>query len=141
MLIVNNVAPGAPGMAGDDATITIPVASVSLADGEAIKAALAQPATVSVRMASLAAVQRDGALDNTLIAHEWGHYLSNRLVGNANGINANQAAGMGEGWADFNALLLLVKESDRNLAANANFSGAYPENAFPLAAPISRPMH
>src|SRR6185295_940539 len=75
-LIVNNVSPGAPGMAGSDPTIVIPIVSVSLADGNAIKAALAQPATVTLRMARLPAVQREGALDNSLIAHEWGHYLS-----------------------------------------------------------------
>ena len=34
---------------------------------------------------------------------------------------------MGEGWADFHALLLLVKEADRALAANADFSGTYAE--------------
>ncbi|MEO8751234.1 MAG: M36 family metallopeptidase [Casimicrobiaceae bacterium] len=139
VLILNNVSPGAPTMGGDDATITIPSVSVSLADGTAIKAALAQPATVSLRMARMAAPQRDGALDNTLIAHEWGHYISNRLVGNSNGLNANQANGMGEGWADFNAMLLLVKESDRGLAANTNFSGTYPVTAFPLAGPDFAP--
>ena len=55
VLIVNNVAPGAPGMAGTDATITIPVVSVSLADGAAIKAQLALPAAVSLRLARQAA--------------------------------------------------------------------------------------
>jgi len=139
VLILNNVAPGAPGMAGSDATIAIPVVSVSLADGNAIKAALAAPSTVTLRMARLPAAQRDGALDNTLIAHEWGHYLSNRLIGNSNGLNANQAGGLGEGWSDFNALLLLVKESDRALAANANFDGAYPVTAYPLSGPDFAP--
>ena len=117
VLIVNNVAPGAPGMAGTDATITIPVVSVSLADGAAIKAQLALPAAVSLRIARQGGVQREGALDNTLIAHEWGHYISNRLVANSNGLVAQQARGMGEGWADFHALLLLVKEGDRALPA------------------------
>ena len=56
--------------------------------------------------------RRDGAIDNAIVAHEWGHYLSNRLVGNANGLNANQSRGMGEGWSDFHALLLLVKAAD-----------------------------
>jgi hypothetical protein len=139
VVIVNNVTPGAPGMSGTDAAITIPVVSVSLADGSAIKAALAPPVTVNLRMARLPAVQREGSIDNSLIAHEWGHYLSNRLVGNSNGINANQAGGLGEGWSDFNALLLLVKESDRALPANASFSGVYPENAYPLSGPDFAP--
>src|SRR4030095_487452 len=58
VLILNNVAPGAPGMAGSDATITIPTVSISLADGNAIKAALAA-STVSLRMARMAGGQRD----------------------------------------------------------------------------------
>ncbi len=70
--------------------------------------------------------EREGALDNTLIAHEWGHYISNRLVANVERARPrNQARGMGEGWADFHALLLLVKEADRALPGNAAFNGAY----------------
>ncbi|MCC6194736.1 MAG: M36 family metallopeptidase [Burkholderiales bacterium] len=132
IVIANNVAPGAPGMAGTDATVTIPVISVSLADGTAIKAELAKPAAVTARLARLAEQPRDGALDNTVIAHEWGHYLSDRLVANASGIAANQARGLGEGWSDFVAMLLLVKEADRNLPANADFGGAYPITPYPV---------
>jgi PA domain-containing protein len=40
VLIANNVAGAAPGLAGADPTVTIPVASVSQADGNAIKTAL-----------------------------------------------------------------------------------------------------
>ena len=138
VLIVNNVA-GGIAMAGDDPSIVIPVLSVSLADGDAIKAQLAIPAAVSVRVARRASGPRDGALDNTLIAHEWGHYISNRLVGDANGLTATQARGMGEGFADFHALLLLVKESDRSLPANAGFNGTYAETAFPLSGPDFAP--
>ena len=75
----------------------------------------------------------------SVIAHEWGHYLSNRLIADSNGLNANQAAGLGEGWSDFTALLLLVKESDRSLAANTDFNGAYPEYAYPLSGPDFAP--
>jgi hypothetical protein len=134
VLILNNAA-GGISMAGDDPTIGIPVLAVSLTDGNAIKAQLAIPTPVSVRLARQSAVQRDGALDNSLIAHEWGHYISNRLIADANGLVANQAQGLGEGWADFHALLLLVKEGDRLLPANANFNGTYAETAFPLAGP------
>jgi hypothetical protein len=139
VLIVNNIAPGAPGMAGTDATVTIPVVSVSLADGAAIRAQLALPAAVSLRMARQGGVQREGSLDNSLIAHEWGHYISNRLVANSNGLVAQQARGLGEGWADFHALLLLVKESDRALPNNAAFNGTYAENAYPLTGPDFAP--
>jgi large repetitive protein len=134
VLILNN-AGGGISMAGDDPTITIPVLAVSLIDGIAIKGQLAIPATVTVRLARLVSVPRDGALDNSLIAHEWGHYISNRLVRNANGLVATQSRGLGEGFADFHALLLLVKEADRTLPANAAFGGTYAETAYAQSGP------
>ncbi len=137
VLIVNNVAPGAPGMAGDDASITIPVLSISLADGNAIKAQLAQG--VAMRLARRSALPRDGSFDNTVVAHEWGHYLTNRLVGNSNGLNAAQGRGMGEGWSDFIAMLLVVKEEDRNVPANAGFNGTYPDTPYPHGGPDFAP--
>jgi hypothetical protein len=50
---------------------------------------------------------RDGALDSQVIVHELTHGVSNRLHGNASGLNTNMARGMGEGWSDFYALALL----------------------------------
>src|SRR5262249_7140886 len=47
---------------------------------------------------------RDSDLDNGVIIHEFGHGVSNRLTGNANGLNAIQSRGMGEGWSDWWAL-------------------------------------
>ena len=91
-------------------------------------------------MARQAGVQRDGALDNTLIAHEWGHYISNRLVAQRQRPRRpTRREGMGEGWADFHALLLLVKEADRTLPANADFDGTYASNAYPLGGPDFAP--
>ncbi len=125
-VIVANIVAGAPtAMGGTDATITIPSQQISQSDGAAIKAQLALPAVVTARMARVVGVNRDGTLDNGVIAHEWGHYISNRLVGNANGLSTNLAAGMGEGWADFHALLLLAKASDASILSNANFAGTY----------------
>ncbi len=137
VLIVNNVSPGAPGMSGDDATITIPVLSISLDDGDAIKAAL--PQGVVMRLARQSALPRDGAFDNTVVAHEWGHYLSNRLVGNANGLVAKQASGMGEGWSDFVSMLLFVKEEDRHAGGATNFGGTYPITPYPDGGPDFAP--
>ena len=39
--------------------------------------------------------------------HEWGHIMSNRLVGNGVGLSNNQGGSMGEGWSDFYALSML----------------------------------
>ncbi len=50
---------------------------------------------------------RDGALDASLVLHELTHGLSNRLIGDANGLVWDVGGGMGEGWSDFYALSLL----------------------------------
>ncbi len=52
-------------------------------------------------------IDRDGALDAEVFLHEATHGVSNRLIGNAAGINWDPARGMGEGWSDFVALSLL----------------------------------
>ncbi len=54
----------------------------------------------------------DGSLDQTVILHELTHGVSNRLIGNGLGLGGFQARGMGEGWSDYLALVLLRKESD-----------------------------
>ena len=134
VVIVNNVT-GAPIAMGDDATVptvvTIPSVMLTQADGNALKGQLPSPG-VTLTMSSTAGADRDGTIDNTIVAHEWGHYISNRLVVNANGLNTNMADGMGEGWADFHALLLLVKGSDALLPANANFNGLYTIGAYSI---------
>jgi hypothetical protein len=46
---------------------------------------------------------------------------------------------MGEGWADFVALLMFVKEEDRNRPSNANFGGTYGVTPYPLGGPDYAP--
>lgn len=62
---------------------------------------------------------RDSDLDNATIFHEWCHGLTNRLVGNANGLNGFQSGAMGEGWSDFCALVMLAQPTD-------DIHGVYP---------------
>ena len=50
-----------------------------------------------------------------MVAHEWGHYISDRLIGNGNGLNSRQAKGLGEGWGDFHGLLLTIQNGSMNL--------------------------
>ncbi len=104
--------------------ITIPVYQLSTPDGDAVRAAFAA-GTVNARMQRLAAIDRDGTVDNQIMAHEWGHYISNRLVGNANGLTSSMSRGLGEGWADFHALLLTVKQEDTAVSYNASYNGVY----------------
>ena len=44
--------------------------------------------------------------------HEMGHYITNRLVGNANGLTNLQGKAMGEGWGDFFAVCMTSKITD-----------------------------
>src|SRR5262249_15237258 len=85
-IIIEDNAPATnpPGMGGVQAGITIPVLSVTQAVGESFKTALnSNPVTLTMlRVPSLA---RDGTIDNQIVAHEWGHFISNRLIGNASG--------------------------------------------------------
>jgi ELWxxDGT repeat protein len=55
---------------------------------------------------------RDSDFDDEIIVHEYGHGVSNRLVGGGVLISALQTAGMGEGWSDFLALALLSQSGD-----------------------------
>ncbi|HEV2762260.1 MAG TPA: M36 family metallopeptidase, partial [Pyrinomonadaceae bacterium] len=50
---------------------------------------------------------RSSGLDQEIIIHELTHGLSNRLHGNASGLNFAQGGGMGEGWGDFMARTML----------------------------------
>lgn len=125
MILANNVTPGSVYMPGVDPSIVIPSLSCSLASGNSIKSALAGGG-VSITMERTQPQGRDGTLDNAIVAHEWGHYISNRLIGDANGLDNLQGVGMGEGWGDFHALMIIVREEDMTLPNNANFEGVYP---------------
>jgi uncharacterized repeat protein (TIGR01451 family)/fimbrial isopeptide formation D2 family protein len=59
-------------------------------------------------------IDRDGDLDAEVSMHEMTHGTSNRLVGNAAGLNWDPAGGMGEGWSDFVALSLLNNSNADN---------------------------
>ena len=56
----------------------------------------------------------DSDFDNMIIAHEYGHGISNRLVGGASNVdclfNAEQ---MGEGWSDWFGLMLTMLPGDQ----------------------------
>ena len=116
-----------PAMGGTAAASTIPVLSVNMATGNAIKAQIRrrrhrddEPRDVQV--------SRDGTIDNRIVAHEWGHYITNRLIGDGAGLSNNMGNGMGEGWADFHALLMAVRAAE-------NFAGATASAATPCRTP------
>ncbi|KAJ2487740.1 hypothetical protein EV174_000343 [Coemansia sp. RSA 2320] len=58
---------------------------------------------------------RDGDLEQDIVAHEFTHGISNRLTGgpaNTDCLNDNESGGMGEGWSDAVANLLRLKKTD-----------------------------
>ncbi len=135
VIIVNNVVANTPpGLAADGTitTVTLPVLSVTQADGTTLETNLAAGA-VTLTMSRTAITRRAGALDNTVVGHEWGHYLSNRLISNAAGLGNQQGRSLGEGWADFVSLLLMVREAD--LQVNANWAGVYATAAYSQMGP------
>ncbi|QBY03371.1 hypothetical protein E2K93_02835 [Thalassotalea sp. HSM 43] len=74
--------------------------------------------------------QNHSAFDTSIVAHEWGHYLTNRLIHNAWGLMQWQGASLGEGWSDFVALMLMLKEEDRHIVGNEQFAGHIPMSTF-----------
>lgn len=129
-VIVNNVAGSPISMASDNVTtVSIPAMMISLDDGNAVKAS-ASP--VSVHMQRNPAVDLDGTIDEGIIAHEFFHYVSNRLVGNGSGLSSNQGKGMGEGWSDFNTMLLQVRQDDTQVKTNPTWNGAYSVGSYVL---------
>lgn len=125
VIIANNAAGPPPGMGGADPAITIGTLSVSQSDGARIVADLGLGA-VTARLQLSTAADVDSALDAQIVAHEWFHYASNRLVGDGFGLSNQQGRAMGEGWSDFSALLLTARPEDRTVVGNENFQGAYP---------------
>ncbi|MFO1481863.1 MAG: ELWxxDGT repeat protein [Verrucomicrobiaceae bacterium] len=55
---------------------------------------------------------RDGSFEAEVVLHEYGHGVSNRLVGGGVGISALSSRGMGEGWSDFYGLALTAEAAD-----------------------------
>ncbi len=78
---------------------------------------------------------RDGDLDNGIICHEYGHGISNRLVGGPMNVNClSNAEQMGEGWSDWFGLMLTMEAGDAG--ADARGIGTYALNQAPTGTGI-----
>lgn len=115
VIMVNNAATDpiamGPGAVGDQ--VTIPSIMVSQADGEAIIAALQGGETINVSLLNAGPFQVDGSLDNLIIAHEYGHGISNRLTAGPANVNCViNAEAMGEGWSDYYGLMFTMTADD-----------------------------
>jgi len=74
--------------------------------------------------------ERDAGVDNTVVAHEWGHYLHKRLATCDSGLQCN---GMSEGWGDFNALLMMLRDGDDREGSYALGAYALDDGSFDAA--------
>lgn len=120
VIIVNNVTDGEDAlvnMGGADATINIPAIFVRQTAGEAIIAAMAvQTVNGKIKNDPTGFVNSDGDFDNGIIAHEYTHGISSRLVGGGAGLGGS-AEQPGEGWSDWAALMMQIKPGDTRFSA------------------------
>jgi len=76
---------------------------------------------------------RDSDFDTKIIVHEYGHGVSNRLVGgksNTSVLDAVQSAGLGEGWSDWFSLMFTQKALDTK-------TGSYPVGTYVKGQPAT----
>ncbi|MHA6247558.1 T9SS-dependent M36 family metallopeptidase [Pontibacter sp. CAU 1760] len=114
VIVVNNMDGEPISMGGDEsgATVLIPAIMISKADGDKLKAALAQGLTGALRREGGVPPLRDGDLDNGIIAHEYGHGISTRLTGGPSTQCLSGAEQGGEGWSDYFALYMTMRNGD-----------------------------
>lgn len=97
---------------GGDNIVTIPSLGISDQDANPVIDAINAGDTVTLHMMIDRAPDRDGSVDTQIVTHEFFHYVSNRLVGDALGLSNQQGGGMGEGWSDMASLLLTARADD-----------------------------
>lgn len=93
--------------------ITIPAVFISKEKGDLLIAEMAN-GTVNLKLEIPANLYlyADGDFDNLIIGHEYGHGISNRLVGGGSTGCMTNADQMGEGWSDFFGLINQIKVGD-----------------------------
>lgn len=116
VIVANNVTSAPYAMTGGSGTSDIftPSVMVSKATGDALKQRLAAgKVTITINTDKELFGYYDSDLDNGVIAHEFGHGISNRLTGGPSNTscltNMEQA---GEGWSDFFCLVLTQRATD-----------------------------
>jgi len=117
---------------GSDGTTPLPKIPVVLlpsTSGNSLKNSLRQGQTVRATLQANPGdlVIRDASFDNGIVAHEYGHGISNRLTGGPSFTSClTNDEQMGEGWSDFFTLITSVKPGDNGKKGRA--IGDYSEN-------------
>lgn len=115
-LIICNFDPDPVGMAGvpDIDDPGIPTLMIGSTDCETIRQFAGNGLVTTFQLPSnTGPTFVDGDFDNGIIAHEFGHGISNRLTGGGSSVGClGSAEQMGEGWSDFMGLVLTVEPGD-----------------------------
>ena len=108
--------------------ITIPAVFVTKEMGDSFIAEMLNgPVNVKLETPAGLYLYADGDFDNGIIAHEFGHGISNRLTGGRlNSSCLTSPEQMGEGWSDWTALMMQLKTGDSG--ADARGIGTYAIN-------------
>lgn len=116
VLIMNNdPVGGLVNMSGEDNRITIPALFITYETGSLIqnKIEFGESVFVELGKEDQNTTRYDGSFDSTIIVHEIAHGLSVRLTGGKQSATCLESSEqMGEGWSDFLALLVQVKNTD-----------------------------
>ncbi len=104
VIMVDSIPQQAPiVMGGSDNTITIPAVMISMADGSTIR----DEVNVNVTLKAGTAIEIDGDMDAGVMCHEYTHGISNRLTGGPSNTSClANAEQMGEGWSDYDAIMI-----------------------------------
>jgi len=97
-----------PGVSGG--SVTIPSIMISRDDCDDIKLQLPN---VNISLVDTGGQDIDGSFDNGIIAHEYGHGISNRLTGGGSNTNClSNTEQMGEGWSDWFGMVMTIEPGD-----------------------------
>ncbi len=115
-VIICNYEDGVEGMGAGNfaADVTIPAVMLGKSDCDAIRVFIGNGLNISfVEPTNSGPALLSGGLDNGIIAHEYGHGISNRLIGGGNNVGClSNGEQMGEGISDFFSLVTTVKPGD-----------------------------
>ncbi|KAH6572484.1 hypothetical protein BASA50_000561 [Batrachochytrium salamandrivorans] len=114
---------------GNDAVIIHVLDSYGTDDASFIVPPDGQSGEMNMFRYTTATPNRSSGLDNSVPIHEYAHGISSRLTGGAatdGCLSTDEAQGLGEGWSDMMALMVLARSSDT--ATTNIYIGAYVTN-------------
>ncbi|NIF07320.1 T9SS type A sorting domain-containing protein [Chryseobacterium sp. Tr-659] len=122
--------PVSMGAGASGGQVTIPSINIGKTEGEFMVSQVNAGTTVNATLNFDYNGFKHSSFDNGIIAHEYGHGISNRLTGQGYSClsTANTAEQMGEGWSDYFALMLTTRPGDTSALARgvATYSKGQP---------------